>query len=98
MKFQSFRVAVLTASILVSPMLSFAGSQPKLRPEPTQSEKQDRTGITRAVQQGKGTGMTRNDVYLNANANRLQTPEDSQGLRDQSGLAHPNWTDAAFRK
>ncbi len=61
-----FRVALLSALMMTSPLLSFAGGEHVIR-TPSKDEAQDRTGITRAVQYGKGTGMTRNQgVRANA--------------------------------
>jgi hypothetical protein len=61
------------------------------------NETQNPAVVTQAVQQGKGTGISRNQG-VNANAWRLQTPEDSSALGDEPGAAHPNWSDTAFRK
>jgi hypothetical protein len=83
MKSRSVKVAVLSAFVLTSPLLVFAAGQPKVRPL-GRSEVQQPDGVTRAVQQGKGAGMTRNRVAIPANSNRLQTA--------------PNPDDTAFRK
>jgi hypothetical protein len=50
MKSQSFRVATLAAAMLTNPLLSFAGGQHLIR-TPSKDDAQDRSGITRAVQQ-----------------------------------------------
>jgi hypothetical protein len=94
MKSRFSRMAVLTALVLTSPLLSLAGGQPNVRTV-SKSEMQDRTGITRAVQQGKGSGMTRNQ-RVQANAYRLQTPADSATAK--SSAARTNWSDPAFHK
>ena len=96
MKSRSTRVAWLSAFMLGSPLLTFAAS-PRPIHVPTKDEIQDRTRITRAVQQGKGGGMSRNEVVLRANAYRLQTAEESQAIRDKPGDAPPK-SDSAFRK
>lgn len=62
MKPQFMKVAVLSALVLTSPLLSLAGSQPAQRRAPSRSEMQNRPDVTRAVQQGKGSGMTRRSV------------------------------------
>jgi hypothetical protein len=72
MKSQFVRMALLTAVVLTSPLLTFAGGQPKIHPY-SKEEAQDRTGITRAIQQGKGTGMSLSDSTIRANAYREQT-------------------------
>lgn len=92
MRSRSIKVALASAFMLTSPLLTFAGGQPAKVRMLSKSEMQDRTGITQAVQQGKGTGMTRNQV-IRANAYRSQTAEESPARRDG-----PNWGDTAFRK
>ncbi len=57
---------------------------------------QDRTGVTRAVQRGKGSGITRYDLSQRADAYRLQTPEDRLAVRDDSRRS--NQDDGAFGK
>jgi hypothetical protein len=94
---RSIRVALLSAVVLASPMLSFAGGQPPVSRTPSKSEAQDRTGISRAVQQGKGTGMTRVQG-VQANASRSQTASETQVAKDQSRAGSPNWSDPAYRK
>jgi len=86
MKSRSIRIAVLSACIVTSPLLSFAAGQPKLHML-SKSQVQDLSGATRAVQQGKGAGMSRSQVALPSNANR--------GL---SAAASPNRSDSAYRK
>ena len=98
MKSRSIRVALLSAVVLASPLLTFAGGQPAKMRWVSKEEAQDRTGITRAVEQGKGAGLTLSQV-IRANAYRSQTPEESRVLVQQSGNAHSNWNDsAAFHK
>jgi hypothetical protein len=72
MKSRSIRVALLSAFVLTSPSLIFAGSQPKLHML-SESEAQDLSGSSRAVQQGKGAGMSRNQAAIPANTDRSQT-------------------------
>ena len=92
------RTAALTTLMLASPALSFGGGQPPITRTPTQSEVQDRTGITKAVQSGKGTGITRNDGILSGNAYRSQTAADNGTVKKNSGAPQPNYSDPAFRK
>jgi hypothetical protein len=54
----------------------------------SKSETQSAGDITRAVQQGKGSGLTRNDVALPA----------SDGRVTATGAAHVNHADSAFRR
>ena len=90
------RVTLLSALVFASPILSFAGGQSPIARTPSKSEAQDRTGITRAVQQGKGSGMTRNQG-VKVNASRFETPAERQVAKD-SGNTSSNWSDPAFRK
>jgi hypothetical protein len=96
MKSRSFRVALLSAIALGSPLLTFAGGQPAIVRNFTYREATNANG-KRTEQQGKGTGMSRNQTVL-ANAWRSQTEEDNLKLRDKPAAAHINWGDSAFRK
>jgi|HubBroStandDraft_1064217.scaffolds.fasta_scaffold219959_2 hypothetical protein len=58
MKSRFNKVAVLTALVLTSPFIGFAGTQPKVWTL-SKSEMKNHADATRAVQKGKGTGMTR---------------------------------------
>jgi hypothetical protein len=98
MKSQSMKLALASAFVLASPLFTFAGGQPAIRRQPGKEEMQDRTGIMRAIQQGKGTGMTRSDVVIRANAYRSQTPDESRVPAQQSGSVHSSWNDSAFHK
>jgi hypothetical protein len=65
----------------------------------TKAEARDRTGITRAIQQGKGGGMSLSNVALNANAYRSETPAESALLKaDPPRAQRPNYSDSAFTK
>jgi hypothetical protein len=96
MKSQSVRIALLSALILASPVISFGAGQHLIR-VPSKDEAQDRSGVTRAVQYGKGTNMTRNEG-VRANAFRSQTPEESQVVKNQPKSGWPKWSDPGFRK
>jgi hypothetical protein len=97
MKSQSVRLALLSAVVLVTPLLTFAGGQPKIWPV-SKAEAQDRTGITRSVNQGKGAGMTRSEGVIRANAYREQTAADQSATKAQTVAAHPKTGDPAFTK
>jgi len=90
-------VALLLAFVLTSPVLTFAGGQPAKVRMTSARDMQNPADISQAVQQGKGTGISRNQG-VRANAWRLQTAEDSPALRAESGATHPNLSDTAFRK
>jgi len=96
MKSKSVRIALLPALMLMSPVIGFAGGQHLIR-VPSKDEAQDRSGITPAVQYGKGTGMTRNEG-VRANAYREQTPAESQVVKDQAKAGQSKPDDTAFRK
>src|ERR1700733_2249480 len=97
MKSQFVRMALLSAVVLTSPLLTFAGGQPKIHPY-SKEDAQDRTGITRAVQQGKGTGMSRSDGAIQANAYREQTTEQRPVATVQPVAAQAKFSDPAFTK
>jgi hypothetical protein len=97
MKSQTVKMLLLAASILASPVLTFAGGQPNRVYTPGKNESQDRAGVGRNLNQGKGAGLTRNDVVLRGNAYRSETAQDSQALK-QSSSAAPNWNDLGFHK
>jgi hypothetical protein len=94
MKSQLVRVALLSAVVLASPLLTLAGGQPAKMHRYSKEDVQDRTGITRAIQQGKGTGMSLSDRTIRANAYREQTPVAPA----QTVAAHAKSGDTAFTK
>lgn len=96
MKSRFIKVALLPAFVLASPLLTFAGGQHLVR-MPRKGEIPDRTGITQAVQQGKGAGMSRNQG-VRANAYRSETADVRAALKDESGAVRFNAGDTAFRK
>jgi hypothetical protein len=97
MKSQFVRMALLSAVVLTSPLLTFAGSQPKMH-QYSKEEAQDRTGITRAIQQGKGTGMSLSDGTIRANAYREQTTEQRPVATVQRVPGQVKSSDPAFTK
>jgi hypothetical protein len=97
MKSRFVRAASLSAVILVTPLLTFAGGQPKIRPV-SREEAQDRTGITRSINQGKGAGITLSQGVIRANAYREQTAGDKSVTTVQTVPAHAKEGDPAFTK
>ena len=97
MKSKSIRVAALPALILAGAALTFAAGPGRVFPRNT-GELQDHAGVTQAVQQGKGTVLTRNEKAFAANAYREQTAQDSAKLKDQSRVVRPSSGDPAVRK
>jgi len=97
MKFRSFRVAALSALVLTGPLLTFAAGQPKLH-RLDKSEMQDLSGAPPAVQQGKGTGITRSQMVSRANDYHLATAKELPAPGDESAALQPRWSDSAFRK
>ncbi len=101
MKLRSIRVALLSAFALASAALSFAGDQPGKMHMLSKSQMQDRTGMTPAVQQGKGAGMTRSQVVLRGDTDRSDTAADRPALppaEDSFADPQPTSSDTAFRK
>jgi hypothetical protein len=95
MKSLSTRIVLLSAFAIASPLITLAGGQPAKVHMPTQGEIRDRADIKLAVQAGKGTGVSRNQM-VRANAWRTQTL--AERAADKSVPVHPNWSDSAFRK
>lgn len=76
MKTGSIRVALFAAIALASPVLTYAGGQPNKVRTVSKAEMQDRTGISRNVNQGKGAGISRKQVFTPGNT---QTAQHSTG-------------------
>jgi hypothetical protein len=87
--------ALILAGVLTSPLLTLGSSRPPVR-APKNSEVEAQEGVTRAVQQGKGSGMTRNDRTPRVNAYREQTPQESNVTRNQVKGARRD--ESAYRK
>jgi len=103
MKFRTIKMTLLSAVALAGSLLAFTGGQPAKVSTPPKQDTQDSTGIPRALQQGKGTGMSLSEKVISANAYREQTPAESavardSASRDQGGAPQPRWSDTAFRK
>jgi hypothetical protein len=96
MKLRTIRMVVLSSLVLATPSLTLAGGPDHYRML-SKSEMKDLTGATRAVQQGKGSGLSRNQV-IQANAYRAQTAQENPAAADNSGTTHSNRSDTAFRK
>lgn len=97
MKLRSVRTAVFSALVLASPVLSLA-AQPAKVGIVTKAKAPDPADVTKAVQFGKGTGMTRKDETLSGNAYRSQTADDKGKVKNNSGDQRPSYSDPAFRK
>lgn len=98
MQCQSIRMSLLSAVVLACPLLALAGGQPAKMRAYSKEELQDRTVITRAVQQGKGAGTSLSQAVIHANAYRSQTAEENSIAGDPPPAAHTNPGDSAFRK
>jgi hypothetical protein len=85
------KVATLSALVLVSPLFAVAGQQSKVR----DVRESYLGGATRAVQQGKAGGMSRDQV-VRTEANRVETVRDSAKV--EKNVARPNPGDSALRK
>jgi hypothetical protein len=97
MKSQFVRVALLSAVVLTSPLLTFAGSESKIH-KYSKEEAQDRTGITRTLNQGKGSGMSLSQGSIRANAYREQTAEQKPVATVQRIPGQVKSGDPAFTK
>ena len=97
MKSRSVKLVLLAASILASPVFTFAGGQPNWVYTPPKNEAQSVAGVTPSLNQGKGAGMTRSDVALQGNAYRSQTAADANAVRKPE-TAGPNYNDLGFHK
>ena len=97
MKSKLIRVAALPALILASAAVTFAAGPGRIFPR-NAGELKDHSAITQAVQQGKGTMLTRNEKSFAANAYREQTAQDSAKLKDQIRTVPPSSGDPVFRK
>ena len=96
MKSRSIKVMLLSAFVIASPLLTFAGEQAV--PPSGKVYVQDRTEIGRALQQGKGGGMSLSQVAIRANANRVQTADEKGIVKDQPVAPRSNLSDTAFHK
>ena len=59
---------------------------------------QDRTEIGRALQQGKGSGMSLSRLVIRADASRVLTADEKSVVKDQPVVPRSNLTDTAFHK
>jgi hypothetical protein len=96
MKYASIRVMLLSAFVLSVPLLTFAGD--RAVPPTGGDHVRDRTEIGRALQQGKGAGMSLSQVVIHANASRVQTSDEKSVVRNQPAAPRSNLTDTAFHK
>jgi hypothetical protein len=87
----SVRLTMVPILALAGSMLAFGSGQAPIRQ--AQSEAQAVQGATPAIQQGKGGGLSRNQTVV-AEANRVQTPQERQAIRELLAKHH----DSAFRK
>lgn len=91
MKYLTIKVALISAIALTNPLLTFAGGQPAKVQTISKNETHNFAGAARAVQPGKGTGISRDQV-VRTNADRAETAKDS------SIAMHANPGDSAFHK
>jgi hypothetical protein len=92
MKSQSIRVSLLAALSFTSPTLTFAGGQPAKERNTTSTRYLSE--VSRAVQQGKGSGMTRAQG-VPADAYRVEKAGEPAA---KSSAVRPNPGDSTFRK
>jgi len=87
MKSGSIGIALFAATMLASPALTFAGGQPNKMRAVSKAEMQDRTSISRNVNQGKGAGISRKPVVSRANTSA-----------SPAAAMRPSGVDTAFSK
>jgi hypothetical protein len=91
MKYLPIKIALIAVIALTNPLLTFAGGQPAKMRTLGRNEAQNFAGAARAVQPGKGTGISR-DQIVRPNADRVQT------AKDNSIAVRANPGDSAFHK
>ena len=96
MKSKSIKVMLLSAFVMASPLLTFAGD--RAVPPSGKGHAQDGIEISGALQQGKGTGMSLSQVVIHANANREQTANEKGVVKEQPTAPRSNLSDPAFHK
>jgi hypothetical protein len=108
---RSIRLTMLSGFVLAFPLLTFGGQSTGMSvPTGAQNDVQNQYNVTRAVQWGKGTGMSRLTRTVPANSYRVQTAQE-QGVVRASDYPASNATgftkelisvqnpgDIAFRK
>ena len=94
MRLRSIRGAVLSVTMLAVPFFGFAAGQSRIRPV----ERYTGEAVTRAVQQGKGSGTMRIEAFSQGNAYRVQTAQDTGALKDAARAGRPHPGDSAVRK
>jgi hypothetical protein len=108
---RSIRLTMLSGFVLASPLLTFGGQSTGMpAPNAAQDNAQNQSSVTRAVQWGKGTGMSRLTRTVPADAYRAQTAQEQGVVRaddypasNATGFANElvavqNPSDTAFRK
>jgi hypothetical protein len=96
MKSTSIKVMLLSAFAVASPLLTLAGD--RAVPPSGKDHAQDRIEIGRALQQGKGSGISLNQVVIRANASRVQTAEEKSVVKEQPVAPRSNLSDPAFTR
>ena len=96
MKSTSIKVTLSLAFVMASPLLTLAGD--RAVPPSGKDHAQDRTEIGRALQQGKGSGMSLSQVVFRANASRVQTADEKSVVKEQPVAQRSNLSDPAFTK
>jgi hypothetical protein len=80
MKTRLIRSVLYAVLVPATPLLTFAGGQPARVYTPVRNEGHNRAGIVPAVQQGKGTGMSRNPAALRLHDSNLKTAKEKTEL------------------
>jgi hypothetical protein len=96
MKSTSIKVVLFSAFVMTGSLLALAGD--RAVPPSGKGHAQDGIEISRALQQGKGTGMSLSQAVIRANANRVQTADEKAVVKQQPAAPHSNLSDSAFHK
>jgi len=87
-----------SALVLTSTVAVFGAGQPAKVRMLNKREMQDVAGAGKAIQQGKGAGMTRKEETSEPNASREQRDDERDVIASTAKPVHVNFSDSAFRK
>jgi len=98
MKSGFIRLTCLSALLVTSPWITFAGDK-DAKVYPSAKAALERTETPSLVpNQGKGSGLTISGTVLRVNAWREQTTEDRQSVKSEPVTQQPKWHEPAFTK
>jgi hypothetical protein len=86
------------ALVLTSTLVVFGAEQPAKVGMLNKSERRNVARTTKAVQQGKGGGITPTKLPSEPNASRALREEESEVIASTARALHAKFDDSAFRK